>query len=118
MKNETVERLMHSNLMEVFNERDPQRRGSAIDRTYAEDVRWTDDEGVTVGTDALDAKAEQLQQQLGDLRFREAGPVEAYPGSDTWHGSWCPGGGAVAASGFDVAIISGDRIVSLYTVLT
>ena len=37
--------LLHSNLHEVFSERHPERRWTAIDRTYTEDVRFIDPEG-------------------------------------------------------------------------
>ena len=41
--------LMHANLLEVFNERDRALRWEAIGRIYADDIRWTDDDGVTMG---------------------------------------------------------------------
>ena len=47
--NETISLLMDANLLEVFNERDDERRAAAISSYYAPDVRWTDDDGVTVG---------------------------------------------------------------------
>jgi hypothetical protein len=53
-------RLMEANRLQVFNQRDPARRREIIGRTYAADVRWTDDDGTTVGQDALNTKAEQL----------------------------------------------------------
>jgi len=37
--------LLHSNLHEVFFERDPGRRWAAIERTYTEDVRFVEAEG-------------------------------------------------------------------------
>jgi hypothetical protein len=37
--------LLHSNLHEVFSERDPDRRQAAIARTYTEDVTFIDPEG-------------------------------------------------------------------------
>ena len=43
---ETVVELMEANLLEVFNERDAQRRSAAIERIYAPDVRWTDRKSV------------------------------------------------------------------------
>ncbi|OBB47450.1 hypothetical protein [Mycobacterium sp. 852002-51961_SCH5331710] len=58
---ESVERLTESNLLSVFNERDAERRRAAIADTYSPDVRWTDDEGVSVCHAALDAKALALQ---------------------------------------------------------
>ena len=116
---ENVTRLMRANLLEVFDERDGETRRDAIARTYAPSVEWSDNEGVSVGTAALDAKSELLQGQIGELRFVEASPIYGVGamGYLAWH-LVPPGGGPAAASGFDVAIISEGRIVSLYTVLT
>jgi hypothetical protein len=116
--NEAAERLMHANLLEVFNERDAQTRAAAIDRTYTEDVRWTDDDGVTVGRTALATKAELLQRQLGDLQFRADGPVQQTLGFG--YLAWNlvnPVDEAVVGRGFDVALISEERVGHLYTVL-
>ena len=71
-----IEQLMESNLLRVFNEPDFERRMIAIDDTYAPQVRWTDDEGVTVGHHALNAKAQALLDgQMAGLSFVKAGPV-------------------------------------------
>ena len=43
----TIAELMHANLLAVFNERDAARRRATIERIYADDIRWTDDDGVT-----------------------------------------------------------------------
>ena len=72
---ETVNNLMEANLLGVFNERDAQRRALAIESTYATDVRWTDDEGITVGREALEAKAAALQSRMQGLVFTKASPV-------------------------------------------
>lgn len=45
--------LLHSNLLEVFGERDRDRRWAAIGRTYREDVTFTDPDGDFVGWQAL-----------------------------------------------------------------
>ncbi|MGE2723036.1 hypothetical protein [Mycolicibacterium celeriflavum] len=72
---ETIERLMESNLLRVFNERDADRRKAAIADTHSPEIRWTDDEGVSVGHDALDAKAQALQDgQLAGLSFTRRDP--------------------------------------------
>ena len=115
---ETIHRLMLSNLLEVFDERDPERRRDAIARTYAPDVRWTDDEGVTVGHADLDAKAKKLQSTLGPLRFIAASPVHQTTGFGylAWH-VVAEGDDTPQVSGFDVAIIRDDVIAELYTVL-
>jgi hypothetical protein len=71
----TITELMHANVLEVFNERDSARRRATIEHIYADDIRWTGDDGVTTGRAALDAKAVELQAKLGDLQFIAAGPV-------------------------------------------
>jgi hypothetical protein len=115
----TVARLMHANLLEVFNERDPKRRSEAIEQTYADDVRWTEDSGVTVGRAALAAKAEALRQKLGELDFVVASPVHQTHELGYLAFDVVPAGGGPAVDhGFDVAIIADGRIAKLYTVLT
>lgn len=114
-----VAELMHANLLEVFNERDAARRNQTIDRIYAAHVQWSDDEGVTSGRNALGAKAEALQAQLGELQFVAAGPVRQTLGLG--YLAWelvTPDGESSGMRGFDVAIIADDRIAHLYTVLT
>lgn len=115
----TTPELMHANLLEVFNERDRARRRAAIARTYASDIRWTDDDGVTTGRAALDAKAEALQAKLGDPQFVAAGPTYQTLGLGylAFH-LVDSGGDGLHGSGFDVAIVRDDRIAELYTVLT
>jgi hypothetical protein len=115
----TIPELMRANLLDVFNERDRARRRAAIARIYATDIRWTDDDGVTVGHDALDAKAEELQAKLGDLQFVTAGPVHQTLGLGYLAFRLVePGGEGTPVSGFDVAIVRDDHIAELYTVLT
>jgi hypothetical protein len=115
---ETVVELMEANLLEVFNQRDARRRSAAIERIYAPDVRWSDDEGIVVGHEALEAKAIALQSQLEGLVFTKAGPV--YQTRGLGHLAWevGPEGGDSVAAGFDVAVVRDDLISELYTVIT
>jgi len=115
----TITELMHANLLVVFNEREAARRRARIDRVYADDIRWIDDDGVTTGRDALDAKAAELQAKLGDLQFIAAGPVYQTLGLGYLAFELVkPGSSAPESSGFDVAIVRDGFIVELYTVLT
>ena len=61
----TIAQLMHANLLEVFNQRDHELRRAAIAHTYADDIRWTDDDGVSIGRELLDARAAEVLQQFG-----------------------------------------------------
>jgi hypothetical protein len=116
---DAITRLMEANLIEVFNQRETDLRRAAITRTYAPDVRWTEDDGVAVGHAELDAKAVDLQQKLGDLQFVAAGPVYQTLGLGylAWH-LVKPGSDTHQVSGFDIAIVRNDVIAELYTVIT
>lgn len=114
----SVEKLMHDNLMAVFNERDDAKRRAAVQRTYAPDVRWTDAEGVTTGHAGLEAKCVALQSSIGDLQFEPVGPLHVLPGFG--HLAWRlvnPADGREAMSGFDAAVIADGLITELWTVL-
>lgn len=113
-----ISNLMKANLLGVFNERDPQRRAVNIESTYAPDVRWTDDEGVSVGREALEAKAKALQSQMQGLVFTKASPVYQTTGFGYLAWKLGPDGSDPVASGFDVAIVRDSLISELYTVIT
>ncbi|MGN7780185.1 nuclear transport factor 2 family protein [Mycolicibacterium sp. 22603] len=116
---ETVSDLMQANLLAVFNQRDPQARADAIAATYADDIRWTDDEGIVTGRKALNDKAAQLQAGLNGMHFAAAGPVRQTRGFGflAWEVRRDEDDSAVM-TGFDVALIADERITDLWTVLT
>jgi hypothetical protein len=115
---EKISNLMEANLLGVFNERDARRRAVTIDNIYTPDVRWTDDEGVSVGREALGAKANALQSQMQGLVFTKASPVFQTTGFGYLAWKLGPAGGDPVASGFDVAIVRDSLISELYTVIT
>lgn len=114
----TIEKLMHDNLLAVFNERDDAQRQAAVQRTYAADVRWTDAEGVITGHAGLEAKCVGLQAGIGDLQFEPVGPVHELPsfGYLAWR-LIDPADGREHMSGFDAAVIADGLITDLWTVL-
>jgi hypothetical protein len=115
---ETVNNLMEANLLGVFNERDAHRRAVTIESIYASDVCWTDDEGIVVGREALEAKATALQSQMQGLVFTQASPVYQTRGLGYMAWKLGPDGGDAVATGFDVALVRNDVISELYTVIT
>ena len=116
---DTIAELMHANLLEVFNQRDHELRRAAIAHTYADDIRWTEDDGITIGHEALNAKAIELQARLGDLQFIAAGPTYQTLGLGYLAFQLVePAGNTPVSSGFDVAIVRDGLIAELYTVLT
>ncbi|MEV4620220.1 nuclear transport factor 2 family protein [Asanoa sp. NPDC049573] len=111
-----AEELLHSNLHEVFGERDPRRRRAAIDRTYTEDVTFTDPDGVYRGREALDNQAQKLLDGAPGFVFEEDGP--AYLGPDTAAQAWRFGPpGNPVARGVDVLTIRDGLVSDLRTLL-
>ncbi|MFV8171520.1 nuclear transport factor 2 family protein [Mycolicibacterium peregrinum] len=114
---EEITRLMETNLLDVFDQRDPQLRAAAITTTYADDVEWIDDEGVATGRVEFEAKVADLQEKLSGLHFAKAGPVRQTRGLGFLAWEVRTPDDDPVASGFDVAEISGERIVRMWTVL-
>src|SRR5258707_11677192 len=111
-----AQELLHSNLHEVFSERDPQRRWAAIERTYTEDVTFIDPEGQFVGWQALSDQAQKLLDgPLVGLVFEEDGPP--YFGSDTAALAWRvgPPGEPPVVRGVDIVTIREGRLSFVHT---
>jgi hypothetical protein len=115
---DVVAQLMEANLLSVFGEPDLELRAAAIARTYADDVVWTDEEGVTVGRDALAAKATQLLDGMKGLVFTKAGTVQQAQNFGYLAWQLAPAGQDPVATGFDAAVVTDGRISALYTVIT
>jgi hypothetical protein len=109
--------LLHSNLLEVFSERHPDRRWAAIGRTYTEDVTFTDPDGDFVGWQALSDRAQELLDGAspGDA-FEEDGP--RYVGRDMAALAWRFGPpGKPIARGVDVLTIRDGRVSAVRTLI-
>jgi hypothetical protein len=109
--------LLHQNLHEVFAERDPERRRTAIERTYTEDVTFIDPEGEVVGRQALNDGAQKLLDGAPpNFTFDEDGP--RYVGSDAAALAWSFGPpGSPVARGIDILTIRDDRVSAVHTLL-
>lgn len=113
----TISELLSANLHDVFGNRDAAARREAIERTYTEDVVFTDPEGEVRGWDALEAKAAGLLAGAPEtFVFAEAGPE--YLGADTGALAWTFGpADAPVARGVDVVEVRDGRIAVLRTLL-
>jgi SnoaL-like domain len=109
--------LLHSNLHKVFSERDPDRRWAAIERTYTEDVTFTDPEGEFVGWRALSDQAQKLLDgPLAGFMFEEDGPP--YVRTDTAALAWRVGPpGEPVARGVDIVTIRDGRLSFVNTLM-
>ena len=109
--------LLHSNLHEVFSERDPERRRAAIERTYTEDVTFIDPEGEFVGWQAVSDQAQKLlDNDLAGFAFEEDGPP--YVGTGTAALAWRFGPpGKPLGRGIDILTIRDGRVSVVRTLI-
>lgn len=114
---DTIENLMRANLLEVFGERDPERRREAIARTYTEDVEFVDPDEIATGWEALDAKAQRLLDGAPGFVFSPAGRI--YVNHDMGYLAWNlgPEGQPPVVRGVDTCFIRDGRIAKVYTIL-
>jgi hypothetical protein len=108
--------LMARNVLEVFGERDSERRQSVINELYTENCTFADfetDEQI-VGRGALNAKVEQILQEAPGFVFRLAGPAELNHDLGRLRWRFGPDGAAPVVTGMDIAIFEQGRIRALY----
>ena len=113
----TIEELMRATLFEVFGERDAARRRAAVERTYAADVRFSDAEGVVIGHDALDAKAQRILDGAPGFVFSPAGPVHVNQDLGQLAWNFGPPGQPPVVRGMDIALVEDGLIARIYTLL-
>ena len=109
--------LLHMNLVEVFSERDPEKRRAAIERTYAEDVRFIDPEGEVVGREALNDRAQKiLDDAPADFVLEEDGL--GYVSPDTAAKPWRFGPpGSPVVRGIDILTVRDGSVSVVRTII-
>jgi hypothetical protein len=111
----TASTLLQANLKRVFNERDPGRRGRAIQELYAADSTLYEQEDTYSGTEAIARAVTQLLAALPPtLVFSIAAPAmhNHDMGKLLWRGH-LPDGTTIV-TGTDIAQIEGGHIRSLH----
>ena len=111
--------LMHSNLLEIFGQRDAARRREAMRRTYSEDIAFTDPEGTVHGYDAVDEQAQKILDNAPEtFVLTPDGPLYVLGDARAalpW--AFGPDGGPAVARGIDIATIVDGRITLVLTLL-
>jgi hypothetical protein len=92
----------------AWNETDPDRRRTAVEEVFAEDVRYVDPVAAVEGHAALSGLIGAVHQQFPGLVFGPGGPVDAHheQARFTWHLG--PAGQEPVVVGFDVAELGPD----------
>jgi ketosteroid isomerase-like protein len=112
------DRLMQTNALRVFSERDPARRLAAIRELYEPDAILTEPEGVSEGQSAIcDAVSELLSRLPPAFVFTAVGVAVGHHGVGRLLWKAGPPQGPVAATGMDIAHFRDGRIQALYVFL-
>ncbi|MFF4434437.1 nuclear transport factor 2 family protein [Streptomyces sp. NPDC001513] len=111
--------LMRVNLLEVFNEPDPDRRAAVIAEHYAEDVVWHEPDRIIHGRAEFVRRAAELLAGNPDWVFRPAGPASGLDDIGHLGFQWGPSDGRPpVVSGMDIARTRQGLIIELYTIIT
>ena len=105
MSNE-LGQLMERNVLEVFGERDSERRKSVIKERYAEDCIFFEPGEQIVSRDALNAKVEHILKEAPGFVFRLAGAAEVNHDHGRLRWIFGPGEAAPVATGMDQSCAS------------
>ncbi|GIE47754.1 hypothetical protein Ani05nite_12880 [Amorphoplanes nipponensis] len=108
---------MQANLLEVFNERDGERRRAAMARTYASDVRFSDPDEAVVGHAAIDTKAQKILDEAPGFVFSPGGPIRVVGDLGFLEWGFGPEGQPPVVRGADVVLVADGLITSVYTML-
>jgi len=110
--------LMRSNLERVFNERDPDKRATAVDELFAVEPVMFEPDAVVSGRAAISEVAGKLLERFGPtFRFTPLAPAVGHHGLGVLHWQAGPENGPVAVTGADAAQIVDGRIARLWVLL-
>lgn len=112
-----VRELLFSNLLRVFNERDPSKRAKAIQETYAEDVIWYESDVIAQGHAVLDARASEIQAQSLDFNFSVDGGTSVCQNVGVLKFCFGPEDKPDLIRGTDIMIVEGGKVKALWTCL-
>jgi hypothetical protein len=106
--------LMTRSLLDVFNERDPKQRASAIREVYGPDIVFYEQDDIASGPEALQARVQQLLDGAPGFVFEPVGQpaINHDLGRQPW--KFGPPAGPPVIFGTDIARIANDRIQALY----
>jgi hypothetical protein len=114
----SINDLLNRIIDDIFNERDAVKRSAAIAEIFSEDIIFVDPEGETRGRAALEEKVSALLKgQPEAFRFGDVHVSQTAGDLGIHHWKLGPAGGDPVATGVDVALVDGDRITRLWTLL-
>lgn len=110
----TATALLTRNLYDVFSERDPCRRRTAIAMLFVPHAQFSDPHGRHVGHIALDEAVSALHAQFPDHAFTALDEADAQEEYSRLAWAFGPPDDPQRTTRLDVAILRGSRISALY----
>ena len=114
---EAIASLSRAVLLEVFDERDPDRRAEAIKRIFAEDVRFVDHNGTHDGRTEIGAAVDRLHSRFSDFRFAPAGEPQVLESAARLNWKFGPPGQPAKITGTDTIMVRDGRVSVLLVFL-
>jgi hypothetical protein len=111
---QSVEKIIERNLLEVFNARDADRRRAAIDELWNKDGVFIDPGGVHEGVEKINAVAELLFTQFEGYVFSARGPGQSIHGVGRLPWSYGPPDDPQRMTGTDVGVVKDGKLTALY----
>jgi hypothetical protein len=115
--NHELEPLMERNLLEVFGQRDSERRAAAIADLYTADCTFFEADEQVTGREALNVKIGSILKDAPGFVFRAAGRAQFNHDLGRLRWQFGPPGAAPVVTGMDIALFEHGRIRTLYTFL-
>ena len=110
--------LVRENLLEVFNQPDPDRRGTVIAENYADDVVWHEPDRIIRGRADFERRAAELLAERPGWVFQPAGAEFGLDDIGQLGFHYGPADQPPVVSGMDIARTKDGVIVELYTIIT
>jgi hypothetical protein len=114
---EKVRSLSRAVLLEVFDEREPNRRAEAIDRIFAQDVRFIDHNGTHDGRAEIGEAVNKLHARFADFRFTHAGEPQILESAARLNWTFGPPSDPAKITGTDTILIRDGRVSTLVVFL-
>jgi SnoaL-like protein len=114
---EEITLLSRAVLLNVFDEHNPERRAEAIQRIFAEDVRFVDHNGAHNGRAEISAAVERLHALLPGFRFTHASEPQVLEGAARLSWQFGPPSEPAKITGTDTILVRDGRISVLLVFL-
>lgn len=118
MSREQAEQLANQNLLGIFDERDPSKRLTQMQKTYATYITFYDPDKALSGFDAINDFVSQLLESNPEWNFHPIGNVWINCDLVTLEWEFGPDGQTAPVRGNDVMFINDEgKIEKMYTMI-